>query len=103
MKILFIFNNLMTAETPRLRSSSNLSTLKRQDLNPLKHQDLQVVETNNLFKQVVKNALLWKYVLRTQTEGLSAHILELRPKPGRDKGKTFLMRVRVGGAVAAND
>jgi hypothetical protein len=72
-------------------------------VNPLKHQDLQVIETNNLFKQVVEDAWVWKYVLRTQTEGLSAHILELRPKPGRNKSKTFLMRVRVGGAIAAND
>ena len=36
-----------------------------------------------------------EHVLRTRTEGLTAHFLELRPKPRRSnsKNKTFLMRV----------
>ena len=46
-----------------------------------------------------------EHVLRTWTEGLTAHFLELRPKPRRnnDKNKTFLMRRGVGLAVVAND
>lgn len=38
-----------------------------------------------------------EHVLRTRTEGLTAHFLELRPKPGRsnNRNKTFLMRVRL--------
>jgi hypothetical protein len=45
-----------------------------------------------------------EHVLRTRAEGLTAHFLELRPKPGRSnsKSKTFLMR-GVGLAVVAND
>ena len=46
-----------------------------------------------------------EHVLRTRAEGLTAHSLELRPKPGRsnNKSKNLPNESGVGLAVVAND
>jgi hypothetical protein len=73
----------LTAETPRQGQTVRLSTLKHQDKQPLKHQDLQVIDTNNLFKQIVGPLSLCENRPLGRIGGLSLIFEVWLPKAGK--------------------